>query len=155
RGESQRPVAVAGRHVELRHLGRRGGLAPGRKAVSDPDRADDRDVVGAGEQRSRAVRWRRRVQRLRGAIPSWLADAVWPSIRPLTPDEERAEKRKREERRADDLARVEAMNGLSLEELDAGVDECRALFETEQGRGQSVEARLTSIIGLASVAAAV
>src|SRR5262249_16084888 len=68
---------------------------------------------------------------------------------------ERAEKRKREERRADDLARVEAMNGLSLEELDAGVDECRALFETEQGRGQSVEARLTSIIGLASAAAAV
>ena len=84
-----------------------------------------------------------------------VTDWFWPSLAPFSLEEEQTEKSKRARRLSNDLDQVKSMQGRTNDELAAGVAECRALFEAESEHRRSVETRLTSIVNLASVAAAV
>lgn len=94
-----------------------------------------------------SIRWR-------AFVPHWLIDLAWPSLEPFALEAERAERR-RQERLDANLATVKGMSGRTSEEVAAVLHDCRNLLEGERGRRQSVEARLTTVLGLASVAAAV
>lgn len=89
----------------------------------------------------------------RRAIPSWLIDCFWPSLVPFSPEEEKKEMEKRGRRLEAGLSRVEKM--VDLAELEAAMSDCEDLLESERERRQSVDARLTTVLGLASVAAAI
>ncbi len=84
-----------------------------------------------------------------------VTDWFWPSLRPFSLEEEQTEKSKRARRLSDDLDQIKSMQGRADDELAAGVAECRALFEAESENRRSVESRLTSMVSLTSVAAAV
>jgi hypothetical protein len=90
----------------------------------------------------------------RSFLGRWLIDLIWPSIEPLTLEEMQSEEQKRQQRTDLSLGRINAMSGRTLEELEAALETCKDLFAREKERRQSVDARLTTVLGLASVAAA-
>ena len=61
-----------------------------------------------GSEATRAAKWSL-VKRLRRAVPQWVADLVWPSLEPLTPDDEDRELKKERDRLSQQLARVDAI----------------------------------------------
>jgi len=84
----------------------------------------------------------------------WLLDFVWPSLMPQSPDEVQLERKKRKQRLDASLSCVQGMTGREPEELIAAVGACKDLVDREKERRQSVESRLTTVLGLTSVAAA-
>jgi len=98
---------------------------------------------------------RRILSRIRLLTPPWLIDLVWPSLEPLRPEDEQKESEKRSKILSGGLDRIEKLRDLPSNELDAILNEVRNLLDNEEERRKSAENRLTSIAGLASVAAAI
>lgn len=84
---------------------------------------------------------------------SSLLDVFWPTLEQWSPERVRLEEERAGERLQADLARVRALASREEEELETYAEEVGRAYEAERERGQSVESRLTSILGLASVAA--
>jgi collagen triple helix repeat protein len=82
-----------------------------------------------------------------------LLDLFWPSREPFTPQEQAQEYEKR--RRVFDLDLFDAVTSASSEEAASAVEQCKQLFDTQLDRGQSVQQRLTNIVGLTAIAATV
>jgi hypothetical protein len=85
----------------------------------------------------------------------FLRDCIWPSLDPFSPEEQAEEIRKRDARVQDGLNRVAKLREHPVEELDTYVRECEEALRDERERMQSVEGRLTSVLGLTSIAATV
>ncbi|MGK5088296.1 collagen-like protein [Bdellovibrionota bacterium FG-2] len=94
-------------------------------------------------------------KKMRRKLPSWLIDLIWPSLVPWTVEEEATESAKKKKRLEIELAAVDAMPRGDKEVVSAVIENTKFLLETEKSRQQSVEMRLSSIIGLTSVAATV
>jgi len=82
-------------------------------------------------------------------------DLFWPSLRSWSQKEYKHEAKKRNKLFVKGLEIIEAMGNRTTVELEQGVLECKALFEAEQKRRESIESRLSSVTGMTSVAAAV
>lgn len=85
---------------------------------------------------------------------TWLMDVLWPHLPPTT-DEERSEedKSRREWRKRDEacVGNISDKGGAPGEEILAA---CEDYLRAEEERGKGAEARLTTMVGMASVAAA-
>jgi hypothetical protein len=89
-------------------------------------------------------------------VPEPIRDIVWPVVLPSTVAEEKAERERIELRRDADLAAVDALaSGVSDEAIADAADAIKASLEAEKDRRASVEARLTTVLGMVSVAASV
>jgi hypothetical protein len=91
---------------------------------------------------------------LRARRVRWQLDVIWPSLDPISPEEAKAEESKRLQRLAAGLGLVDGITALPGEEYTAALESCQSLLAQESDRRQSVDSRLTTVIGLASVAAA-
>jgi hypothetical protein len=89
-------------------------------------------------------------------IPEWLRDIIWPTVLAATDTEAAVEQGRRDERRDADLA---AIDGLAAEAnqdvLTAASDAVKASFDAEKDRRASVESRLTTVLGMVSIAASI
>jgi predicted Zn-ribbon and HTH transcriptional regulator len=92
---------------------------------------------------------------MRPPIPSWLIDLFWPSLEPMTAQQIEKEKEKQEEILSDALQTVEKMADRPDDDLQLALEKCQDLLSKEEEHRKSIESRLTSIVGLASVAAAI
>jgi hypothetical protein len=83
----------------------------------------------------------------------WLIDKIFPTIRPLSSAEEEEVAKRRADEFSDCSARAMAVpadaDGYDLRQLAA---DCHSMLDDEQKRQQSIDARLTTIIGLSSIA---
>lgn len=94
-------------------------------------------------------------KRIRRRFPSWLTDCIWPSLEALTQVQEEDEKQKREQALESDRRLIDAWKVQTPEACTGSEEALSGLLETEQERGRSVEGRLTSLVGLTSVGAAI
>jgi hypothetical protein len=103
-----------------------------------------------------AARLKRQWVRARRSIPEWMVDLLWPSVAPPTTKEKAHDRAKRAATRA--VARqltdayLAAEDTARLKELR---DSALALFKEEQQRRSSVETRLTTTFGLASISTSI
>lgn len=95
------------------------------------------------------------IQRIWLLIPSWLRDVIWPTLEPLTGEQLEEDREKRDALLAADLQRIQELKGREGKDLLDALDECKALLSNEEEHRKGVESRLTTVAGLASVAAAV
>jgi hypothetical protein len=84
----------------------------------------------------------------------WLLDMVWPSA-PAKPAELEREKAERGARLAENLAPLAALAARPVNEISEALAFMESLLAAEEDRKKSVDARLASITGLASIATAV
>lgn len=84
-------------------------------------------------------------------------DLLWPDLDPVSPEEEAEQARKDRERRERDLAAMHPESGTELPEsarrsLLEAID---TLIDDERARRQSVETRLTTVLGFVTVASTI
>lgn len=93
------------------------------------------------------------MKKLRKAWP-YTVDMIFPWPEPRSKDEIDKERKNREENKADYERRIAALPD-DENALAGHLGECAKLLEGEEARRQSVEVRLTSIVGLCSIAGTV
>lgn len=94
-------------------------------------------------------------ERFQLRLPERLVDCIWPSARPLT-REERTEQREKRRKRAEAVAeRMKRWGELGTDDQKGIREEVERLLEAEENRRNSVQTRLGSVIGMASVAISV
>jgi hypothetical protein len=92
--------------------------------------------------------------RLRKAI-QWVVDWLWPHVYEPTPEENALEEEKEAQRRVKyDRLLERLVKGTEADEIKDALAACEKLEEAEMDRRKSFEARLTSILGMTSVATA-
>jgi hypothetical protein len=84
---------------------------------------------------------------------SWLRDRCWPTVGHLDPETAKQEAETRKSVYDPDL--FDQALRCSSEMIDDAVDQCKELLDLERQRGQSVQDRLNSIIGLSAIAVTV
>lgn len=90
------------------------------------------------------------------ALPENLRDLIWPSITPSMPAELARESKRDTERLELDIAAIDALADVDDDDaLLAAAGALQSSVEGERGRRSSVEARLTTVLGMVSVAASV
>lgn len=94
-------------------------------------------------------------ERIQLCIPEGLADWIWPSARPFTLEERKAQRKKKHKRGAALEERMSTWELFGPEDHRAVRDEVEGLLEAEEKRRASVQTRLGSVIGMASVAISV
>lgn len=115
---------------------------------------DQSEIPEPRESRPQPARMRRFHMLLCRFVRQCWYNYIWPSVEPFSADEEQAEENKNRARKERDLAQVDKQ-GSELKLLESGLAECKALFEAEQERRRSVMNRLTAVVALTSVLAAV
>lgn len=81
----------------------------------------------------------------------WLGDRVYPVVQPHSPEELKADSERRTAQQKDWEERIAALPSTE-ETLVQYLAACKTALDNENQRQQSVDARLTTIIGLASIA---
>ncbi len=105
-----------------------------------------------------AASWARVIDRLQvwRRIPEWLRDIIWPMVLSPTPtDVALADSRRSEHRDAD----LDAINGIARDASDEifadAIAAVQASVDGEDERRTSVESRLTTVLGMISVATSI
>lgn len=94
--------------------------------------------------------------RLWRRVPEPIRDVIWPAVLPSTVAEDELERQRRDARRDADLAAVDALaSGVDDQAIADAATAIEASFEAEKARRSSVESRLTTVLGMVSVAASV
>ncbi|HEU4384915.1 MAG TPA: hypothetical protein VFR85_15645, partial [Anaeromyxobacteraceae bacterium] len=88
------------------------------------------------------------------SLGGWIKDTIWPSAR-VTPAELEQERAQRAARLAAYLAAVPALAGRPIDEVSEALTFAEDLLAAEEDRKKSVDGRLGSITGLASIATAI
>lgn len=87
--------------------------------------------------------------------PEWLRDIIWPAITFATPAERALEAQRDRGRLERDIVAIEQLATASDDVLHEATEAIRESVESEGERRSSVEARLTTVLGMVSVAASV
>lgn len=89
-------------------------------------------------------------------VPEWIRDSFWPAVTPATPMELEREKRQDLERLEQDLASIDALSGTTDDSvLQRAAAAILLSIDAERERRSSAEARLTTVLGMVSIAASV
>jgi hypothetical protein len=80
-----------------------------------------------------------------------VTDFIWPSLVLFNPAEQQQENGKREDLKNAEFEKITAMSDRTKEELASSLEEVKSMLDIERNRQQSVEGRLSSIVGLTSV----
>jgi hypothetical protein len=113
-------------------------------------------VSDLGVGRTRAESLRLLPKRAWYRLPERLRDALWPAVTPTSPAEAVAEAQRERERRARDDAAIDALAVVSDDDVlrDAATT-VQASLDDERDRRASAETRLTTVLGMVSIAASV
>ncbi len=111
-----------------------------------------RDPLANGDAPDEQPTWWERFQ-LR--LPERLVDWIWPSARPLTREQRTKERRNRHERAEAVAIRMKGWQELGRDDQKVNREGVERLLEAEENRRNSVQARLGSVIGMASIAISV
>lgn len=84
----------------------------------------------------------------------WLIDCIFPTAEPLSPQDKRAIDDRRSEAQTDWENRVAALQADEAS-LPRYLDLCKAALDDERHRHESINSRLTTIIGFSSIAATI
>ncbi len=90
-----------------------------------------------------------------GIKPDSLIDRIYPRVTPLPAEEQNLCNQRERKRLADDRHRVSSLSGRSVGEIETAVKACEKLLDREVAIKQAVEARLSTILGLSTVASAI
>jgi hypothetical protein len=84
---------------------------------------------------------------------SWIRDRLWPTVGRLNPEEADKEEKTRQALYDPELFDLAAYHSSDM--IDDAVDQCKQLLDLERQRGQSVQDRLSNIVGLSAIAVTV
>lgn len=93
-----------------------------------------------------------KTKRLERCALYWLRDRIFPVLEERTPEQTQRDQALRERKLTEAKTRVQAITDEAL--ADVSLVECRKLLDADIVRRTAVETRLSSIVGLTSVAAA-
>jgi hypothetical protein len=88
-------------------------------------------------------------------VPERLRDIIWPAVTLATPAERESESRLDTDRLDRDLLAIERLASVEDDVLRSAAEAIRESVESERERRSSVETRLTTVLGMVSVAASV